>query len=747
MNEGSYKKTEPESQSEIKKQEFRSSFKTWIRVVAFIVVAVFLPEQVAQAVEYDWRVLWRQPAVFTPTYLKDINQVDIPLTIKNILKDIANKPVNAIQLSPTLTVKLDKPLNISRERIEEIYNWLKGKPCGSKALFDYLTFKGAKTTEQDIAVMALTVDILNEVVKPVGSPKIIKNSLYALSKASEFFSHKLYPVKIDSHAITQGHFNAITPFIAHLEGEHYILVTKIIDNKVYFVDEHKEEFLPVDKFLQRFSGYALVSEPSDFMILSGAQAKEVRGAGDWDGGGGGYASNSGTWINNYGEEYGGNNYYVPQGFSIPAMPSFTSSHVTPTYYFPKSLYVNNAGFTNMQGRFENPAAIAFTSSRVTQNLTGQAVRNPLGSVPIFFNNGLDGMAFHVRDTAVIKAIDPSYVKGLGLDNVKVIGRTNVYSTYAEGPVHTADVYMTGIGLPVNHIAYQNTEFINENLKGIVTGGPSTLDSARYTPLPFTYRAFNTSPQEVAMVLDKPGQHFSWNYQAGPYMKPGDTVYGTGNQQLFGIGADQNTRHDKWSSYNQDLASANNLILPKYSDLGLRGLGGQAYVLKLNQQGNISPIIATQTVPANTPRHTTEGLEHVVYGSDKNLYQVKDIVVTNKVSKDVTILWNRLVEWATPGGLAPAEGVKTADVRIPGTDIHKQIIESIAGGSRSEVKFLDRATGKILPIKTAGLLETQNSGRMAHILSYMPASESLPPDLNKALDTLKKLTSGVSVKNL
>ena len=39
------------------KSEFKSSFKSWIRVVAFIVVAVFLPEQVAQAVEYDWRVI------------------------------------------------------------------------------------------------------------------------------------------------------------------------------------------------------------------------------------------------------------------------------------------------------------------------------------------------------------------------------------------------------------------------------------------------------------------------------------------------------------------------------------------------------------------------------------------------------------------------------------------------------------------------------------------------------------------
>ena len=48
----------PEGTQE-KKPEFKSNFKSWIRVVAFIVVAVFLPEQVAQAVEYDWRVIWK----------------------------------------------------------------------------------------------------------------------------------------------------------------------------------------------------------------------------------------------------------------------------------------------------------------------------------------------------------------------------------------------------------------------------------------------------------------------------------------------------------------------------------------------------------------------------------------------------------------------------------------------------------------------------------------------------------------
>ncbi len=270
----------PEGTQE-KKPEFKSNFKSWIRVVAFIVVAVFLPEQVAQAVEYDWRVIWNKPAVGTlsPSYLKDIRQIDIPLAVRNILKDLAGKPVNAIKISPTLTVEFDKPLNISKARIEEIYAWLKGRPCGSKAMYDFLTYAGVKAEEQDIAVFALTMDILNGAIKPEGNPKIIKNSIFALAKAAEFFGVKLYPVKISDFALNG---KSLTPFIAHVNGDHFILVTKVTTDKVYFSDQHKEEFLPVERFIEKFSGYALVARTNvSTRPLGKEEALSVLGAGDW----------------------------------------------------------------------------------------------------------------------------------------------------------------------------------------------------------------------------------------------------------------------------------------------------------------------------------------------------------------------------------------------------------------------------------------------------------------------------------
>ena len=133
----------------VERPPFESGFKAWIRVAAFIVVTVFLPEQVSWAIDFDWRVLWPNTAsamgldksqltgsskTLAPEYVKDIYRINIPDTIKKLLLDISSKPISTIQLSPTMSIELKEPLRMSKGRIEQIYNWLKGKPCGIKAL-------------------------------------------------------------------------------------------------------------------------------------------------------------------------------------------------------------------------------------------------------------------------------------------------------------------------------------------------------------------------------------------------------------------------------------------------------------------------------------------------------------------------------------------------------------------------------------------------------------------------------------
>ncbi|RJP27429.1 MAG: hypothetical protein C4533_08210, partial [Candidatus Omnitrophota bacterium] len=544
---------------------FKSSFKAWIRLVAFIILAVFLPQQVAQAVEYDWRIIWRQPAAYRPAFLNSApDNIDIPLAVKNILKDISGKQINAIKISPTLTLQLDKPLSLSKQRIEELYAWLKGKPCGSKALYDYLNYNKVQVLEQDIAVMALTIDIVNSLVQPEGNPEVILNSLYSLAKTSEYFGKKLYPAKVDLTKLSEGQANIIVPFIAHLKQEHYVLVTKISEDKVYFADEHKEEFLPKEKFLEDFSGYILTLDLIDLITsISDVEAKQIKGARKDDSWRGSSAT-GGRLYNGY-QNMGGDTYNIPAGFSMPQMPSFSAYNNTPTYFASSPMSVNKAGFMDVNSKnFINPLMVGYTTS--------SNVNNPVGSTLVWFDNGLDGRTVRTDDTNIIEQInnDPSgrkFAQELKLNTFRDSG-ASVTIFNDSVAVDTLPVYANADGISVNYVAYQNKAFINNNMVAMLDNDPrtvSTRDFARREPPPSNMRGYDTGASEVALVTAKAGDHVSWNYQTGAYVKPGDTIYGSGKQQLSGVSKDpayRNTRlgsHDQTGKYIATVNSSGNVL--------------------------------------------------------------------------------------------------------------------------------------------------------------------------------------------
>ncbi|MDD2752715.1 MAG: cysteine peptidase family C39 domain-containing protein, partial [Candidatus Omnitrophica bacterium] len=464
--------------------KFHSSFKLWIRVVAFIVVCVFFPQEFAQAIEYDWRVLWQKPGLttpFTPLYLTDLRQqqqVDLPLTIKNILKDVAGKPINEIQLSPSLTVKLEKPLNISQGRIEEIYRWLIGKPCGTQALFDYLNYKGVTATDQDVAVTALTIDILNNVVKPEGDPKVIKNSLFALSKAAEFFGEKLTPVKLKSIETT--------PLITHLNNDHYVLVTKVNNGKIYFIDNHQEKILSADKFSEKFSGYALINnsaeKTSGLELITDTQAKQVLGAQDDSGEGGedtgyygevgfdgygGFTDENGDYYDTNTGEYLGNWYDSGEGES-----DYAGDYGLEDY----SNQVFNAGDEEIgpeAGAFyDNPADLAdlFDESEDVSYLEN----NPaFQAYDDYYNNGIGEDPYANDMPALDTSADAAVLADL--ENNSTLQAYDQYYNHGEGE----DPYANDMPTPELPESYADGDDAKE------PEWPVTLDEALYSNQDFT----------------------------------------------------------------------------------------------------------------------------------------------------------------------------------------------------------------------------------------------------------------------
>ncbi|MDP8259876.1 MAG: ATP-binding protein, partial [Candidatus Gygaella obscura] len=328
------------------KEEFKSKFNLWIKVAALIVLCVFIPEQVAWATHFNPIAFLQNAGIYAPS-LSDLNTLDIPLTVKNILKDIEGKNINAIKLKDDLVLEFDKPIDLSSESIEQIYEWLKGKPCGSKALFEFLNYKEKPVIKDDIAVRALTVDILEGITKPVGNPKVIENSLYALQRTAEFFDINMVAIKIDKDRLIE---IAKNPFIAHLSYSHFIFISRIEDEKVYYITDEKEEFILKDKFLEDFSGYCLV-ELANFkdlsLIITDAQAKKIMGAYEdtmtdygFDAESipvGGYAdfSEDGSMATVY-DSSGSyqDSWSSSSGYSVPSTPTVNYNYDVPTNYAP-----------------------------------------------------------------------------------------------------------------------------------------------------------------------------------------------------------------------------------------------------------------------------------------------------------------------------------------------------------------------------------------------------------------------------
>ncbi|MFH1248373.1 MAG: cysteine peptidase family C39 domain-containing protein, partial [Candidatus Omnitrophota bacterium] len=93
-----------ENNIEQPRKEFQSSFKAWIRAVAFIVIAVFLPEQAAQAMGYDPTTIWNH-SYFVHQGKNGFLTYLVADNVKRSLDSLAYKPLNQVQLDKDLVVE------------------------------------------------------------------------------------------------------------------------------------------------------------------------------------------------------------------------------------------------------------------------------------------------------------------------------------------------------------------------------------------------------------------------------------------------------------------------------------------------------------------------------------------------------------------------------------------------------------------------------------------------------------------
>ncbi|MFZ5800855.1 MAG: cysteine peptidase family C39 domain-containing protein, partial [Candidatus Omnitrophota bacterium] len=272
--------------------EFKSGFTTWIRAVAFILVAVFLPEQVAWAMEYNPLVLWRN---LIPASLPSAN-LTVAESLKAILSQVADKEISQFNLDLSRSRKspknllIDSQTKLTSDDIAQIYALLKEEKrktitCGVYVLQELLKERGVTQTLQELSLLTLTVDILsgNVSAKTIAEEDLIETSLFAMSQVSAAFGVETQAIHVDKENLLL----VKPPFIAQLGPKHYILVRSYKGNNARIKDNDQETVLPIDSFLKQASGYILLPAGQtikDKLTLFPVEASAVQGSGGYSSG-------------------------------------------------------------------------------------------------------------------------------------------------------------------------------------------------------------------------------------------------------------------------------------------------------------------------------------------------------------------------------------------------------------------------------------------------------------------------------
>ena len=184
--------------------------------------------------------------VFTPEEETDIPEVS-PELVEAIIDNIESK----------LTEMLSNLGNLGQEIIGGVVNWLRGLGdyiinCATRALYGLFNLLGIDSSEQEIATSTILFDILFNNIPLEGD--LLYTSAQALVEAAAENGLILYP-----QITTMSELAKIDwPFIAHVGGDHFVLVTEIKDGYVFLVESNEQEYqVPLDEFLTQWQGFII----------------------------------------------------------------------------------------------------------------------------------------------------------------------------------------------------------------------------------------------------------------------------------------------------------------------------------------------------------------------------------------------------------------------------------------------------------------------------------------------------------
>ncbi|KPK42976.1 MAG: hypothetical protein AMJ78_00600, partial [Omnitrophica WOR_2 bacterium SM23_29] len=157
--------------------------------------------------------------------------------------------------------------DFSIEVINGIVDWLKALGdniinCATKALSGLFNLLNIDSSKEDIASTTILFDILFNRIPLEG--EFLYTSAQALVEVAQAYDLALY-----QYIITMSELAKINwPFIAHVGGDHFVLVTEIRDGVVYLVESNEQEYqVPLEEFLSQWQGFILSPVKIDALLL------------------------------------------------------------------------------------------------------------------------------------------------------------------------------------------------------------------------------------------------------------------------------------------------------------------------------------------------------------------------------------------------------------------------------------------------------------------------------------------------
>ncbi|MBU4488571.1 MAG: hypothetical protein KKI13_05855, partial [Candidatus Omnitrophica bacterium] len=162
---------------------------------------------------------------------------------------------------------LDQISSYLRSQVDNVFN------CAAFALGRMLNY----ANDVKIATTTIIIDILYGALLPTAQG-ILKTSLFAIKEAAEKLQNfTLYALKISIDELKK----IATPVIAHINNVHYVVITKVTDTIVNYVDNSGKFFTEtIPEFIKKWKGVILSTvKPEGASEMEREEMKEILGAG------------------------------------------------------------------------------------------------------------------------------------------------------------------------------------------------------------------------------------------------------------------------------------------------------------------------------------------------------------------------------------------------------------------------------------------------------------------------------------